>query len=170
MENISRNKISGKYRDTITYLDGRIEVGEWNHNIIVNSVGILLAALMKQHYGYNGITHWAVGSGEESWDVVPVEPVANETYLTNEIGRNLISSISFLNESDEESINPTNKLRITAVFSEVDCNGTWREFGLFGGNASLISDTGIMVDKKHHDAIQKTTENIITREIHLTFS
>ncbi len=172
-EKVSFGNCTGKYRDIIYHNDGRVEVLPWSKNIIVDAIGILIASLLKEETGYHGVTYWAVGSGNAGWDVSPVDPTIDETTLTNEIGRKAITAstdIKFLDALNEETLTPTNKIKITLLFGENDCNGTWREFGLFGGNATATANTGLMIDKKHHPVITKSTANTVARELHLVFS
>ena len=104
-------------------------------------------------------------------DTTQVDPTASETKLTSEIGRKSISTIEFYDSNNGVSATPTNKIHIAVTFSENECNGTWREFGLFGGDtASSTADSGIMIDKKHHNIITKTQDIVIERHIVLTFN
>lgn len=164
-------KVDGMFRDIITNKKtGEVKVSKWEHNLVVNSAINLITALLA---GKNtkGIGYWAVGSGANSWNTAPVDPTASETKLTSEIGRKSISTIEFYNSNNYVSETPTNKIHIAVTFSENECNGTWREFGLFGGDtASSTADSGIMIDKKHHSVITKTQDIVIERHIVLTFN
>lgn len=137
------------------------------HNLVVNSFLSLVLSLIKQgsNGSMNGVQYWAVGSGNSSWDSNMPNPSLEETQLTNEIGRSLISSsdIVFLDEDYEETSSPTNILQISHTFGSSECNGTWREFGLFGGNATATANSGIMINKRHHAVITKTSEMTIER-------
>lgn len=164
-------KVDGLFRDIIiNKRTGEVKASKWEHNIVVNSAINLITALLA---GKNtkGIKYWAVGSGANSWDTKPVDPTASETKLTSEIGRKSISTIEFYNSNNGISTTPTNKIHIAVTFNENECNGAWREFGLFGGDtASSTADSGIMIDKKHHSIITKTQDIVIERHIILTFN
>lgn len=164
-------KVDGMFRDIITNKrTGEVKVSKWEHNLVVNSAINLITALLA---GKNtkGIGYWAVGSGADSWDTTSVDPTASETKLTSEIGRKSISMIEFYDSNNGVSATPTNKIHIAVTFNENECNGTWREFGLFGGDtASSTADSGIMIDKKHHNVITKTQDIVIERHIVLTFN
>lgn len=163
--------MTGEIIDRIHYADGRVEerVG---HNIVVNSFLPLVMSLLKQQSGYKGIQYWAVGSGASSWDSSLPSPDINATKLTAELGRVAITSseIKFLTSGYEEARTPTNILQITHTFGPSDCNGVWREFGIFGGNATTAKDSGIMINKRHHAVITKTEEMTIERLMRFTLN
>lgn len=142
------------------------------HNLIVNSFLNLVMCLLKQESGYKGLQYWAVGSGASSWDSNMPTPEIGETRLTSEIGRVAISpsDIKFLDSGYNEVSNPTNILQVSHTFGANDCNGTWREFGIFGGNATATSNSGIMINKRHHAVITKTDEMAIERIMRFTLS
>lgn len=144
-----------------------------SHNIVVNQFTKLVMALCKGQSGYGGIKYWAIGSGATNWDTTTPDPTMQETRLTNEIGRVAIpaSEISFLNPSDMSvSATPTNVLQIKHMFGTGDCNGKWREFGLFGGDATTAVNSGLMINKKHHAVITKTEDMTIERTMRFTIN
>lgn len=162
----------GEYTDTIYHADGTVEVRE-GRNTIVNGIGKLIACLLKKHEGYSGLGYWAVGSGSEGWDnqsPTPAQPT--DTKCTAEIGRKVInpSDIKFLDESNRETETVTNKIQVTVTFAEGDCNGTWREFALFGGNATSAKDSGIAINHKTHPIMVKTSSMVVERKIRFTFN
>ena len=171
--NDNRNlAVSGVYRDIIRNVNtGDVFATPWQHNLVVTSALNLITSLFGGKTS-NGLKYWAVGSGADSWDETSIDPQLSETTLTNEIGRKLISTddIEFYDSNNKPSVKPTNRLHISLTFNEDECNGKWREFGLFGGDASAVMNTGIMVDKKHHSIITKTNETTIERHIILTFT
>lgn len=142
------------------------------HNLVVNSFLKLAMALLKGQDGLDGIQYWAIGQGESSWDSNLPNPEINATQLTSEIGRVAItaSEIKFLNADFTESTNPTNILQIKHTFGANDCNGKWREFGIFGGNAESSANSGIMINKRHHALITKTSDMTIERTMRFTLS
>lgn len=150
---------------------GKVEVIERGHNLVVDKVLPLIMALLKG--SLSGVQYWAVGSGSTSWDSNPVNPLLTETKLTNELGRKAItaSNMTFVDpETLETSSSPTTCLEISCTFYEEDCNGVWREFGIFGGNATTTKDSGYMIDKKHHSLLTKTEEMVVDRKIFLSIS
>lgn len=164
-------KVDGVFHDIITNKrTGEVKVSKWEHNLVVNSAINLITALLANKNA-KGIKYWAVGSGTNLWDTTPIDPIASETKLTSEIGRKSISTIEFYDSNNGVSATPTNKIHIAVTFNENECNGVWREFGLFGGDTvSNTTDSGIMIDKKHHSIITKTQDIIIERHIVLTFN
>lgn len=163
--------MTGEIIDRIHYADGRVEerVG---HNLVVNNFLNLVMSLLKQQSGYKGIQYWAVGSGASSWDGSMPNPDINSTKLTAELGRVAIRAgeIKFLNSDYNEVSTPTNILQISHTFGPSDCNGVWREFGIFGGNATTAKDSGIMINKRHHAVITKTEEMTIERIMRFTLN
>ena len=173
LENEQMNRcFIGEVTDTITHADGRVEVREYR-NTIVNSIGTLIACLLKGQSGYSGIGYWAVGSGSEAWDNTnPTPATVNDTGCTNEIGRKQIpaSAIKFLDSGNATTDSPTNKLQITLTFSENECNGTWREFAIFGGNATSTRNSGLAINHKTHAILDKTNTMVVERQIRFTFN
>lgn len=164
-------KMTGEITDKI-YKNGVLVEERTGHNIIVNSFMKLVMAMLKGNMGYNGIQYWAVGSGQQSWDNSPIEPEINASRLTAEIGRVAIpsSEITFLDATGATSNTPTNIIQIKHTFGPNDCNGKWREFGLFGGNSASAPNSGVMINKKHHSVITKTAEMSIERTMKFTLS
>ena len=163
--------MTGEIIDRIHYADGHVEerVG---HNLVVNSFLNLVMCLLKQQSGYKGIQYWAVGSGASSWDTSLPNPDISATKLTSELGRVPIaaSEIQFLNSNYNVVTTPTNILQISHTFGPTDCNGVWREFGIFGGNATTAANSGIMINKRHHAVITKTEEMTIERIMRFTLN
>ena len=159
--------------DTIHYKDGRVETVEHGHNLVVNSLLPLLQCFLKGDTTYHGIQYWAVGSGSDTWDNDNTpDPTLTETILTSEIGRKAVTAdgIKFVDSNFEESETPTTTLEVTVTFGYDECNGSWREFGLFGGKASLTANSGTMINKKHHAVLTKTTDMVIERRIRITMA
>lgn len=170
-ENVNVHMI-GHITDKITYKDGRVEVIE-GHNLVVNSFLKLIMSLLKGNNQNSGAKYWAVGSGSSSWDNTPIDPKITETKLTAEIGRKAISSsdISFLDEKFNVVSTPTNILQIVVKFNESECNGSWREFGIFGGeSATSTKNSGIMINKRHHALLTKTNEMVVERTMRFTLN
>ena len=173
MNEFSKLKATGdSIVDIIHYKDGRVEEIDRGHNLVVNSLLPLLQCLLKNDSSYKGIQYWAVGSGSDSWDDSAVSPQLTETTLTKEIGRKSITAdnIKFMDSGFNETQTPTNIIEITATFGANECNGEWREFGLFGGEATSALNSGTMINKKHHAVLTKTSDMVIERRIRLTLN
>lgn len=100
-------------------------------------------------------------------------PEANrtETKLVSEIFRKPIqpSDMTFLDSGNLPTETPTNKIQISVTFEANEAIGSWREFSIFGGNASSTKDTGLAINKKNHALINKTNEMVVERKIRFTF-
>lgn len=169
---IMNRSIIGEYTDTIYHADGRVEVLE-SHNTIINDIGKLIACLFKGASGYKGLTYWAVGVGSESWDATnPPTALATDTGCVSELGRKAITSsnIEFIDAENNVTSSVTNRIQITVTFGENDCNGTWREFAIYGGNASSIKGSGIAINHKTHSVMVKTNTMVVERQIRFTFN
>ena len=163
--------IKGEYTDTIRYANGDVEVIK-GENLIVDGLLNLVTALLGVKSGHTGLKYWAVGQGNSSWDTSTPEALTTDTELTNEIGRKQISAsdMTWVTSNGSDSSKHTNRLKVRVTFGANECVGTWREFGLFGGNATDSRNSGIMINHKNHSVITKTNEMEIEREIIFTFS
>lgn len=163
--------MTGEHIDRI-FKNGVLVEERHGHNLVVTSFLRLVMCLVKRQDGFSGIQYWAVGSGAESWDAdIPVPDLA-ATRLTNEIGRIPIlpEDMSFLDTDFKEITTPSNIIQVKKLFTETECNGVWREFGLFGGNATDSANSGIMVNKRHHAILTKTEEMTVERIMRFTLS
>ena len=163
--------MTGEITDKI-YKNGVLVETRKGHNLVVNSFLRLVMCLLKNQTGYSGIQYWAVGSGASSWDNETPTPDVNATRLTAEIGRVAIpaSEITFLDSNYNEVSNPTNIIQIKHTFGVSDCNGTWREFGIFGGNATATTNSGLLINKRHHSVLTKTSEMTVERTMRFTLN
>lgn len=163
--------MTGHYVDRI-FKNGELVEEIKGQNLVVNSFLTLVMCLLKQQNGYSGIQYWAIGSGSSSWDTNPMNPTVTDNKLTDELGRVAISTedISFLNTNYDKVSTPTNIIQIEHTFGENECNGAWREFGIFGGNATEEANSGIMINKRNHPVITKTEEMTIERVMRFTLS
>jgi hypothetical protein len=163
----------GEYQDILFGPDGNIVwQTPWQSNLIVNGLGIALAALMKGEG--NRLTFWAVGSGEEEWD----GPTPN---LPSE--KDLLKRDALYNETSRKEIprdkietNPlqTNQLQIRMDFIASDIPSdkslSLREFGLFaGGSIDPDEDLGILINHRIHPRIDLQEGFTLQRTLRLTF-
>ena len=164
-------KMTGQSIDRI-FKNGKLVDEIVGHNLVVNSFLNLVMCLLKQQSGYSGVQYWAVGSGASSWDTRMPTPELTATRLTAEIGRVPITAdeLAFLDQDYRVVSIPTNILQISHTFGADDCNGVWREFGIFGGNATAVLNSGLMINKRHHSVITKTEEMSIERIMRFTLS
>lgn len=170
-DGLTNLKMTGQITDRI-YKNNVLVDEIVGHNLVVNSFLNLVMCLLKQQNGYSGVQYWAVGSGADDWDKEIPTPDINASRLTNEIGRVAITAdeVKFLDADYNVSSVPTNILQITHTFRDGECNGVWREFGIFGGNATATANSGIMINKRHHAVITKTSDMTVERIMRFTLS
>ena len=170
--------ILGEFWDTIIKKDpdGKeviVEVREWKKNLIVNTIGPLLAALMaNESVQISGGIQWhAIGHGDASWDLGLPPANAADTTLYDEHYRKIPDSIVYLNDLNVVTPTMTHKIEITTTydFSDSGADGSIREQGLFGGNATVSTDSGYMIDVIRHVEIFKDPTIKIIRKIRLSF-
>ena len=163
--------MTGDHTDRIFKHGSLVEERE-GHNLVVTSFLRLVMCMLKRQEGYTGIQYWAVGSGIDTWDADIPTPDIDATRLTLETGRAPIlpEDMTFLDEDFNPVDTPTNIIQIKHLFREGDCNGVWREFGLFGGNATEAPNSGIIVNKRHHAILTKTEEMTVERIMRFTLS
>lgn len=169
--NVSDDKKHWEVIDKIIYPDGRTETRRY-FNTVVDDCSKLIACLMKLQAGYTGIGYWAVGSGLTSWsNSTPPAPATTDTKLTTETYRKAItaSDMVFLDTNNVETATVTNKIQIKVTFLEAEANGELREFALFGGNATATLNSGVMINRKTHGLIYKTSGTKLERTIRLVF-
>lgn len=166
--------MTGKIIDRIYDKDMNLVDVRVGHNLVVNSFLNLVMCLLKHEDSYAGVQYWAIGSGLDTWDELEEVPAPNvtESTLTTEIGRAPIAleDIKFLDSNYEVIDVPSNILQISHTFGLEDCNGKWREFGIFGGNATENADSGLMINKRNHKIITKTDEMIVERTMRFTLN
>lgn len=164
---------AGEFRDILFDPDGKL-VWEtpWQHNLIVDALRRLLAALVKGDALGEPLSFWAVGTGEEVWDDGTLPPEAarrTRTTLFNETGRKAIPAgqITFMGGPF------TNRLEITMEFTTADIPGgatDWRlrEFGLFAGGTTTAG-SGILINHRIHPRIDLQAGFTLQRTLRLTF-
>lgn len=163
--------MTGEYTDRI-FKNGVLKEEIHGHNLVVEAMLPLVMSLLKNSSSMNGIQYWAVGSGSDLWSEEDIPtPSLTDTKLVDEIGRVPVQMISFYDsEAEEVTDKATNVLEIRAEFREEDCNGVWREFGVFGGNATSNPNSGIMINKRNHPILTKTSEMLVQRVLRFTLS
>ena len=157
MERINTS-IKGLYRDILQGPDKEmIYDSGWVCNTIVDRCRILLAGFMSNGPS-DGIQYLAVGRGEEEWDTdeAPVLDPATTFDLVNRFPDTIPVAdleLAYLDESDEVTSGPTNRLQITATLepgypTPIASLTTYplREFGLFG----RFNGTDYMINSIRH--------------------
>jgi hypothetical protein len=171
-------KIIGRWQDTFKYTDGRMVVRpeqyvEWEFNQIQNSFLSLLAAWCRAESGYARIGFMGIGSGLVGWDTTPPSKPYSQSQLTTEYYRLTIpqGDIVFIDPSTNVPTGgtPSSKIEVTVSIGTGDANGTMREFGLFGGQATSSLDSGSMVNWVIHDRIDKDASFELQRKVRIEF-
>lgn len=170
--------IRGEWFDMYRHSDGRVTLGDhgqfaWGRNQIQDSFSALLASLCARVAGISGITHLAIGSGEVAWDTAPPVKDPAQTELTTEYFRKAIpvESIYFIDPDTGIPTGgvPTSKIEISLTILSSEANGAMREFGLFGGDATITLDSGSMVNWVTHSRIDKDETLEIQRRVRIEF-
>ncbi len=169
-------QIHGKWWIITETRDGKKVKSEVRSNLILIGSTHLLAALLKNDVTFpNGIQYFAVGSGLTLWDTdgVPAPTYTDEALQAEIIGgRKVPDQVVYLDGEGDPSATPTGTILISTVLDYTDLPPTGvyiREFGLFGGNATLAKDTGLMIDKIHWSRIWKDENLKYTFFIQLEF-
>lgn len=169
-------KIIGTWKDILRFSDGRVEERGGNferHNQIQNTFATLLAGMCSQDAAFSGITYIALGEGLAGWDLIPPATPYIQTTLVSEGFRKALVPADFMYldpATDLPSATPTSKIEVTALIANGDANGlSLREFGLFGGTATIAFDSGEMVDWIVHSRIDKDASLEIQRLIRIEF-
>lgn len=161
-----KNKIVGEFWDRLVYKDGTIEEVEVRTNTITDGFGKVIFALLKDDIGlaYSGIQYHAIGTGTTA-------SAQADTSLVTEVARVVPTYMNWLDSSDNLASGPTTRLLIRSDFGTGVANGsTITEQGLFAGNATATTDSGIIIDRMVHSGIAKTSDFTLQRFIKLTFS
>jgi hypothetical protein len=165
--------LSGVHRDRLLGPAGELVVEwPWEHNLIVDSLRRLLAALVKGDPQGAPVRFWAVGTGDPAWDagIVPSE-AARRTRATlfAETARKPVppGQITFVGGT------LTNQLEITMQLTTADIPGgpaSWslREFGLFAAG-SAAPGSGLLLNHRIHPRIDMQAGFTLERTLRLTF-
>ena len=141
----------------------------WRKNVICDTCGKVLAALVKEETSYGGAQYLAVGIGNASWDTNGTpSPSALTTQLVSELARKAVS-IAFLDDSNNPTASVTNRLEIEATFGSGEANGAHRELGIFGGNATASTDSGLMVNYLTQGIQTKASGQELTIRVRFVF-
>ena len=168
--------IQGNYCDKLIDFRGReLWSSGWRSNLIVESCDLLLASLMKREPETEGILYWAVGEGEASWELGAPVAASTTSQLSSETARKLLvpKQIVYLDETGQLTDTPTSRLEVASKFTTEDFETNapipLREFGLFGGDATEVPDSGFIIDYVIHPRIELTPGVTLSRKLRLTF-
>ena len=163
-------KVKGQYNDIIYYKNGEVKDLGWKENIIVDNFNILMALLLKNQAGIDGVTYWVIGEGLASWDIdgTPT-PFLDENGCISEIFRTPVATedIVFIDGNGEITATPSNIIQISVIVDYEEAIGDWREFSIMGGDATGTVDSGYSINKRNHQKLEKTIEMQIERRLRL---
>lgn len=165
----------GEYQDTLINSSGDIIwQTSWQHNLIVDGLRTVLAALIKGEG--TPLKYWAVGTGQETWDNQPPGDSLNaerrqRTQLYRETKRKEIfrDQMTFIGST---SSSQSNQLQIRVDFAAQDIlnlgDRSLREFGLISGGTEALN-TGILINHRIHPRIDLQEGFTLQRTLNLTF-
>jgi hypothetical protein len=163
--------IRGKYRDAVQDTRGRLVFdSEWSSNTIVDPAWPLIAGLLKNDPALDGILFWAVGAGDPAWDGTHTAASPATTQLQDEIERHTVpvKSIVYLDSNGIPVESPTTWIEVSASFTWPAEAQTLREFGLFGGGASKVKDSGSLINYVIHPLLDLAAGTTLTRRLRLS--
>ena len=167
----------GEFRDVLFGTDGQMKwETPWQSNVIVDGFRTVLAELILDHKVINQI---AIGEGNETWDSTTLPPekvrVGRSDLYSNELDRQIIKYMKFIDEENHVSQTPTQRLEFQVNFTEEDQNKIWslREFALFAfgevDKDKPIPGTGIMINHCVHKRRELRYGDMLQRTIRLSF-
>lgn len=169
-------RVKGEYRDRIFDAQGNLlEDRGWKGNQVQNTNATVLAALVKKQASWQGFQYLALGEGQSSWDTSAPAQAETDTTLNNEGFRKAVSAgnVTWRDPSSFADVDPTptNVIQVDITIATTEANGlSLREFGLFGGTATVTPDSGYMMNWVVHSRIDKDPSISIQRSIRWTFT
>lgn len=160
---------------TVEAIAGQEIVLPVGYNTVVDNASRLIAALIKRQPNFNGAMFWEVGSGDASWnDASPPNPAKSDVKLATPLFRKAIQlgDMSFIDANNNVTTAVTNRIQIVVKFLANEANGPLREFGIFGGGTDAVVGTlgsGLMINRKTHGIIYKTSAMELERTLRFTF-
>jgi hypothetical protein len=167
-------EIRGEWFDEVTLPCGTRYTTGWRKNQIQNTAGAIICGLLANKAAFGGVQYLAIGNGNVSWDVSPPAQARSATSLSSEFFRKALTvgGTSFRNPADpsEVSADPTRVVQYEFEMLSAEANGTHREFGLFGGNASAAANSGFMLNwVVTLPRIEKVVGMVIRRQVRITY-
>lgn len=171
------SQLQGRWWAEVTKSDGSVErtpPKKYLPNMIVANAKVLLAALLKNDVAFpNGIAYHAVGEGDPNWDTLGVPgPSFTQDKLLLESFRKVPTQIVYIDGVGDPTATPTNIIRVKTIFETTDLPPAGidlREHGLFGGDATGVADSGLMIDVINMSSIWKDNTVTLTLYIELEF-
>lgn len=168
-----------KHREELQGLKGHVTIKGYENgelvyswaqdNVIVNTTSVLIASLLKGEENVEGIQYLAMGTGDASWSLQdPPAPTTSQTRLESEQFRVAPATKTYIGSDGLDSTSPTNIVDYAFSFAESEAVGSLVEMGLFGGDATVAPNTGIMVNYRTFPVINKTNSMAFTVVVRIT--
>lgn len=141
------------------------------YNLVVDNFSKLIATFLKGTTSFTNNLWWEIGEGNSSWiDSKPPSPVASDIKLLSPSFRKkvLMTDVNYITEQGAVTSAITNRLEVKVIFGSTEANGNLREFGIFAGGSSALG-SGLMINRKTHGLIYKTSGIELHRKIHFKF-
>lgn len=163
--------IAGRYRDVVVDRHGHVAVDTgWRSNVIAGTTWPVVTALLRNDPAIRGLLFCAVGAGEAAWDEVAPAARSTTTRLRAEHDRRVLGAETFayLDARGLPAPRPTDRLEVTTLFSWAGEPRVLREFGLFGGDATVSRDSGYLINYVIHPRIDVRAGATLTRRVRFT--
>jgi hypothetical protein len=161
--------VQGQYRDRLVDPRRRVHLDSgWRSNRIAEPTWPLLAGLLNDDPDLSGIRYLALGGGRDDWDERGGLATSEER-LEREVHRIRVEPEHrcYLDADGERSDVPTARLEIRVVVAGGKIEGSLREFGLVGGDATDERDSGFLVNHVAHPRIDLARGDTLTRQVRL---
>jgi len=169
---MNENKViiaTGEIFATMKHKDGTEEKRHWK-NVIVDVASELMAELMKENSGVQGIMTLAVGTGAVGWDLQnPPAATAAQTQLESELIRKTFDSTNYVDGVGDPTVTRTNIVDYITTYTESEAVGALVEMGLFGGTGSTSPSSGTQVNYHTFPVWNKPSTSTLTIVWRLTF-
>ena len=158
--------ITGKYRDTILGANGRIisQTPPCNNVVVFRAID-LIAELLRNKQRFKGILYWAVGTGGQVENPPAEDALRRTWHLSKEIYRKPVTPEKNITY---DAASRTITIRVT--FGPDEAVGAINEFGLYGGDATSLKDSGYLFNYAAHEVIDRQEGELLDRTIKLTLS
>ena len=171
--------LRGEWRDVVRDAQsGRLLLDTgWDHNQVQDSNATLLAMFFREFLQgvpaiVAGPQYLAIGHGQPSWDTVPPTILQTDTTLSDEFYRQQVQAaeVGYIDPVTKLPVGgPTRAIQLVMNIGPAQGNGTWREFGFFGGDATAALDSGFMINWVAHSRIDKDITMSVVRTVRFTF-
>ncbi len=159
-------RFTGEYRDTILDANGRrLSQTPARTNVVVFRAMDLIAGLLRNEQQFKGILYWAVGTGGQVENPPAEDALRRTRYLSKEIYRKLLDP-----EEDITYDGASRTITIRVIFGPNEALAPLNEFGLYGGDATSLPDSGYLINYAAHEVIDRQEGELLDRTMKLTLS